>query len=398
MTVGTPSVALQSRPHPPWNPLKCTGTDLPTNLTILVKALAIVLLITNQALMLPDPWLPFVPGIDQLPPAPFQKALQVALVVGSLAIVFNRRVALSAVIVGSTMLLAVVSSKVYYANNKTFCGLMFLLAGLYQPGGPPFLRWQLALTYFGAGLNKALDPDWHSGVFFQNWAVQVLRHRAYIAADSALPPLVLGKLLSWGTILMELGAVPLLVVPRLQYWGVLANILFQSGLVLFTGDTFNLFFFGMTAASLSFITWPHAPVPVLYDPASQLARRSRRFLEACDIDRLFRWTAQTGGRAGLAVGDVGDRSAVQLEVGGTTYRGVQALRMIVLFNPLTYLALAGTVAGAAYLPDPDTARRLIVGGSLLILLPPLAWMADRIPAFGRKRVSGSATTGRAIAR
>ena len=60
------------------------------------------------------------------------------------------------------MLLAVVSSKAYYGINKTFCGLMFFFAGLYQPGGPNFIRWQLAITYFGAGLNKLLDPDWHS--------------------------------------------------------------------------------------------------------------------------------------------------------------------------------------------------------------------------------------------
>ena len=64
------------------------------------------------------------------------------------------------------MLLAVVSSKAYYGNNKTFCGLMLVLTGLHAPGTQPrFMRWQLAITYFGAGLNKLLDGDWHSGVF-----------------------------------------------------------------------------------------------------------------------------------------------------------------------------------------------------------------------------------------
>ena len=392
MSVGTNSVPLQSPPRPSWNPLKCAGTDLPMNLTILVKALAIVLLITNHARILPDPWLPFVPGIDLLPPVLFQKALQVVLVVGSLAIVFNRRVRLSSLIVGSTMLLAVVSSKAYYGNNRTFCGLMFLLAGLYQPGGPHFLRWQLALTYFGAGLNKALDPDWQSGVFFENWAVHVLRDPAYIAADSVLPALGLGKIMCWGTTVTELGSVPLLVVPRLHFWGNLANILFQSGLLLFTGSTFSLFFYGMTAASLSFVTWPHAPVAVLYDPASQLALRARRLLEAWDLDQLFRWTPQTAYRAALDVRDIGDQSAVQLLVGDKIYRGFQALRMIILFNPVTYFVLAGAVAGAMYLPAPGTVRRLIVGLSLLILLPPLAWMADTILGQGRKRVPRLAPT------
>ena len=227
--------------EPSWNPLKCTGTDLPRNLTILVKSLAIVLLVTNHARIMPDPWLPFIPGIDLIPPLLFQRALQIALVAGSLAIVFNRRVRLSSVIVGTTMLVAIVSSKDYYGNNKTFCGLMFLLAGLHQPDGPHFVRWQLALTYFGAGLNKALDGDWHSGVFFQNWAVNRLRHPWYIALDSKLPPLVLGKIMCWGTIGAELGVVPCLLIPQLYYWGNLANILFQSGLLLFTGDLHLVF-------------------------------------------------------------------------------------------------------------------------------------------------------------
>ena len=86
------------------------------------------------------------------------------------------------------MLLAVVSSKAYYGNNKTFCGLMFFLTGLYAPGTPPFVRWQLGITYFGAGLNKLLDGDWHTGVFFENWAVNRLHHSWYIALDSLLPP------------------------------------------------------------------------------------------------------------------------------------------------------------------------------------------------------------------
>jgi hypothetical protein len=92
------------------------------------------------------------------------------------------------------------------------------------------------------------------------------------------------------------------------------------------------------------------------------------------------------------VRDIGDQSAVQLQVGDKIYRGFQALRMIILFNPVTYFVLAGAVAGAMYLPAPGTARRLIVGLSLVILLPPLAWMADTILGQGRKRVPRLAPT------
>src|SRR5436305_4085587 len=153
--------------RPSWNPLKFRGTELPTELLILVKVLALVVLMVNHVRILPDPWLPFVPGIDRLPAVLFQRTLQTIFVISALALLFNRRVRLASLALGSTMLLSVVSSKAYYGNNKTFCGLMFFLAGLSAPGTRPFVRWQLGITYFGAGLNKLLDGDWHSGVFFE---------------------------------------------------------------------------------------------------------------------------------------------------------------------------------------------------------------------------------------
>ena len=283
-------IDTQQSSKPSWNPFRCSGVDLPVNLAILVKVLALVLLITNHVRLLPDPWLPFIPILDRVPPALFQRTLQTVFVLSALAIVFNRSIRRAALVLGAAMLLAVVSSKAYYGNNKTFCGLMLFLAGLYQPGGPPFLRWQLALTYFGAGLNKALDGDWHSGVFFENWAVNRLHQPLYIALDSMLPPLVLAKFMCWSTIITELATVPCLLIQRLYYWGILANIFFQSNLLLFTGTTFTLFFYGMTAASLAFVTWPSGSIPVLYNPRNKFGQGARRFFEPWDLDGRFLWT------------------------------------------------------------------------------------------------------------
>ncbi len=340
-----------------WNPLKCTGTDLPVNLTILVKVLAIVLLVTNHVRILPDPWLPFIPWIDLIPPVPFQRTLQVVFVISALGIVFNRHIRLSSLVLGATMLLAVVSSKAYYGNNKTFCGLLLFLAGLYKPGGPPFLRWQLAITYFGAGLNKALDGDWHTGVFFENWAVNRLHQSWYMALDSVLPPMVLARFMCWMTIVTELGTVPCILIPQLNYWAVLANIFFQSGLLLFTGTTFTLFFYSMTVASLAFVTWPEAQVTVLYDRVWV-----RRFFQSWDVDQRFHWTP-------------GDR--LQLAIGERRYTGFRALRMMVLLNPITYFAIAGSIAAFSDVPGPAALyRRLIVGACLVLLMPPLAWLGD----------------------
>ena len=74
---------------------------------------------------------------------------------------------ITAFLLGMSLLLSVLASKAYYGNNKTFCGLMLVLASLHQPGQSPWmLRLQMVIVYFGAGLNKLLDPDWRSGVFW----------------------------------------------------------------------------------------------------------------------------------------------------------------------------------------------------------------------------------------
>lgn len=348
---------------------------MPLNLTIMVKVLAIVVLLVNHVRILPDPWLPFIPGIDRIPPLLFQRALQTIFVLSAIAIVFNRRVRLASLMLGSTMLLAVVSSKAYYGNNKTFCGLMFFLVGLHKPGGPNFIKWQLAITYFGAGLNKALDPDWHSGVFFQNWAVNRLHHPWYIALDSKLPPMLLAKWMCWSTAVTELATVPCLLIPSLQYWAVLANIFFQSSLLLFTGTTFTLFFYSMTAASFSFFSWPAEPVPVFYDVENAVTQRVKSFFSAWDLDGLFRWEARQANHQGSLALLLGDRM----------YCGFRAVRMILLLNPVTYIVIAACIAALGdWSGEAILYRRLIVLISLVVLMPPLAWILDTLTG-GRNR-------------
>jgi len=364
---------------PSWNPLKCSGTDLPKNLTIMVKTLAIVVLVVNHVRILPDPWLPFIPYLDLFPPVLFQKTLQTLFLVSAIAIVFNRRLRLFSLIIGTTMLVAVVSSKAYYGNNKTFCGLMFLLAGLYKPGTPNFFRWQLAITYFGAGLNKLLDPDWHTGIFFENWAVNRLHQSWYIAINSRLPSFVLARFMCWSTIATELGIVPCLFVRQLNGLAVFSNVLFQASLCLFTGTTFTLFFYSMTACSLALVKWPDGLAPVFYDPKRKLSHAVRRFFTSWDQDKTFQWTPLESPPAG--------RSWIFLFVGKTVYSGFRAVQMIFLLNPITYFLLAALIAAVEGTPADVGAflRRVIVGGSLLLLTPPLAWVLDRFSGRGNPR-------------
>jgi predicted DCC family thiol-disulfide oxidoreductase YuxK len=367
---------------PSWNPFRCGGTEYPVNVLLTAKLIAFSLLITNHVRLLPDPFLPFVPGLDQIaPPAVFQRVLQVVFFLAALALMFNRRPRIASLVLGGSILLAVVSSKAYYGNNKTFAGLILFLTGLYEPGGPPWvLRAQFALVYFGAGLNKLLDPDWRSGLFMDHWAGVRLKNSVYLAARAWLPPMLLAQAMCWGTIVAELGASAAFLVRRWYPAGILVSLLFQSSLLLFTGDTFSMFFYGMQAALLIFVDWPTSPWLVIYDGDCGFCNRCKRWFERLDLEGLLDWRPfQSGAGKAFGISDAAASEQVYLVAGKKVYSGFRAIRRMLLFNPLTYFAIAFLIGA----PRGDFAyltiyRRVVVALLLAVLLPPFLPIGERL--------------------
>jgi hypothetical protein len=185
----------------------------------------------------------------------------------------------------------------------------------------------------------------------------------------------------WFTIVTELGVVPCLLLPSLYYWGALANILFQCGLLLYVGDTFTMFFYGMSSASFAFVDWPNQPMRVLYDPNRGFLQTVRKFLTWIDVDRQYLWTPSDASLNS----DANEASGVPLKLitERKTYTGCRALRMIVLYSPVTYIVIAAALASAGYSEGPALYRRILIGSVLVLLLPPLAWCSDYI--MGRAR-------------
>jgi predicted DCC family thiol-disulfide oxidoreductase YuxK len=353
----------------PWNPLSCSGA-LPVPLETMAKVIALALLLTNHVRLLPDPFLPFIPGLDSLMPgAIFQTALQTVFVASALALLFNRAPRVACLALGGSILLAVTASKAYYGNNKTFCGLMLLFAGLYEPGRAPWMhRAQLVVVYFGAGLNKLLDPDWRSGLFFEHWSSARLKQPVYLWASQALPPLVAGKIMSWTTIAAELGLAAALPFRRLWPGAIWVSILFHSGLLLFTGTTFTMFFYGMQASMLAFVEWPRGPATVIYDGDCGFCNKSRRWMERIDFERLFEWRAfQSGIGARFGIGNEALARRLHLVVGGRVYQGFRAFQMMLLYNPVTYLVMTALIAAPR--GEAPLYRRIVVTALLAFFFP-----------------------------
>jgi predicted DCC family thiol-disulfide oxidoreductase YuxK len=350
--------------HASWNPFRCGGTVLPVNLLVMCKALAIALLLTHHYTQLPTPFLPFIPGVDGIPPLLFQRTLQAVFVTTALTLLFNRSVRLSAFLLGATMLAGVLASRAYYGNNKTFCGLILVLTGLYERGRDPvLLRLQLVLVYLGAGLNKILDPDWQTGLFFNFWAVSRVRHPLYLALDRILPHLLLARAMSWFTIATELGLSMAFLVRRLFPVGIWVSLTLHAGMLLFTGSTFNMFFYGMTVSMLIFADWPASPVLILYDGDCGLCTRTKRWFERFDLEGMFRWRAyQSGAGSDFGISETDSARRLYLINGTRIYSGFSAFKMMVLWNPIAYLVTYMILAA----PGPGDSK--FRSGVVLILL------------------------------
>ena len=349
------------------NPLKLSELSLPPQVVLLCRLLALTLLLTNHQSQIQTPFLPFLDIFDSLPPAIFQYTLKTALVIGALGILFTRKTRTFATLTGITILLAVLSSRAYYGNNKTFAGLLLILSALSSQTGPPrLIQWQLALVYFGAGLNKILDPDWQSGQFFHHWATDRLGNPVYIWLSAQLPPLVAGKLFCWTSIAAELAIAVLTLIPRFHPAVIWGSGLFQSSLLLFTGDPFNLFFYSMQASLFAFARWPEKQLTVIWDGSCGFCRVTKEFLQKLDFDPLFNWRplqSGAGDQYGLTKEQL--RQALYAAGPGWLLRGYSAIRRMVIHLPLFAMTITAAIALS---PGPQT-RRAIVALVLLYLLP-----------------------------
>ncbi len=356
---------------PSWNPLRLSGTALPAPLLLAAKLIVITMLATGHVGTLPDPFLPFLPVFDRIGnPELFRRLLQVLFLAGSIALLLNRRVRLASLIVGVTMLVGIASSRIYWANNTFFCGAVLTLIGLHASERSVWLlRVQVALIYFGAGLNKILDPDWLSGQFFEHWAVENLEHDLYIRVSALLPPMVLSKLMGWATIATEFSLFVGFAVPRLWPFAIWLGILFHASMTVFTGITFVLFLYVAPAAYFAFARWPAGRTEVLYDGDCGFCARTKLWFEALDLENAFRWTAyQTGfgDRFGISRAALAKRLHIVVD-GERVSHGFRAFKTMLLTNPVTWFVLLAVLLSLHW--GPSWARSLILVGMIGFFLP-----------------------------
>jgi predicted DCC family thiol-disulfide oxidoreductase YuxK len=377
---------------PWWNPLRLSGTPLPVPVLLMAKLIAVALLLTNHQRLLPDPFLPFVSWLEPLSfSSNFQVAIKAVFIASALALILNCRVRTSAFVLGATILLSVVASKAYYGNNKTMCGILLVMAGMWERRfGTLFIRLQFSLVYFGAGLNKLLDPDWQSGQFFHHWATVRLKQPVYTGLAPMLPDLMLAKAFCFATIAVELALSSLWFIRPAWPRAIWLSLLFHAALLEFTGTTFTMFFYAMEAAVLAFVAWPRELI-VIYDGECGICNDIRRWWSKLDFDGAYLWRplqSDVGARFGIARAALEER--LHFVADGRVYAGFHACKMILLYNPVTSLLLVTMIA----LPPEDWRwwRRVAAGLALAFFLPAFNAVGERAYAWvarNRHRFSSS---------
>lgn len=330
-----------SRFNASHNPFRVTGTELPPNVLLMAKILAICFLLTGHWRAFPDHFVPFLPIFDQLgQPEMFRLALQVIFFIAAFSLLFNFHVRAASLALGLLLAVAILSSRPFFENNRAYTACLWILAGLQDSFRPAILlRYQVILLYFGAGLNKLLDADWRSGQFFETMTVSIGHQPLYIRISSVFPHLFLSKVMSWTVIILEFILPAGFVLNR--YVGLLVwlGAAYHTVLLLLVHTTFGMFYYATLASFLAFVDWP-LPALVL-SSSSRAGERIWRIFARFDLDHLFKFdfhevsfqgAGRNHGESAIA--------SLYLSAGGRVYAGLSALYMALVYNPLTYLVFA----------------------------------------------------------
>lgn len=377
---------------PSWNPLRNNTSDLPPHLVVLAKGFALFLLIktlffSGSFFRLREPYLPFISLFDLIGhPALVHLILQTGLYGAAVAILFNRNVRLFCFVAGSCILLSILSAKGSYSNNFSFTSFILLLVAVQMPGNnkSSWIRYQLAVLYLGASLNKLLDPDWQSGLFMNYWMnelpIPTFQHLAAL-----FPSMVVAKVISWFTIVAEASLGILALSNRFTSILIFCGIAFHFGLAVVTGRTFGWFFPMLVLSYLTIMPWPTTTIKVLYDGDCGFCERTKSFMKKLDFDNLFNWTAFqfASDHHGLTQDQLKDK--LHLIVDGKVLSGFKAFRAMVIYNPLSHLFFIILVAFFSPAGGFPTQVKILLGSLLLLVSPIFIPVGEAAYSFIAKR-------------
>ena len=318
-----------------WNPLRVTDTDLPPQLLLMAKVVVLGLVLKDYHLGFPDVFVPFFEWMEIFPAPWHRRAFKVAFIVFGTALMFNRAVRMNCLILGGLFVVATLSSKVYYRNAKVFVGVLLFLTGLQEKGKPPWMIWwQLAIMYFGAGLNKMLEVDWRTGQYFDHFLTHIYPSEAYRVIAPLLPGQWVARLMGCSIILAELSAGVMFTMSRFRPMAVWVGASVHIGAALLVVGDYGIFMTAVLASYLSCLPWPER-LDAAVDARGGWPWAPRVF-GALDQDRIIHWTEQP----------TEDGGGLTLTVWDQRWSGWKALGGLLIWTPAIYFIAVAVLTGS----------------------------------------------------
>jgi hypothetical protein len=309
-----------------WNPLRVTDTELPPQLLLMAKIVVVGLVLRNYHLGLPDVFAPFFEWMEIFPAPWYRRVLRMTFIVCGTALLLNRAVRTNCLILGSLFLVGTLSSKVYYRNAKVFVGLLLFLTGLQERGKPPWMIWwQLAIMYFGAGLNKLFEADWRTGQYFDHFLTAIYQSDVYQIIRHALPGMWVARLMCWSIIALELTAGVMFTIGRLRPTAVWLAASVHVGAALLVAGDYGIYVAAVLASYMSCISWPTG-LDASVDSRSRW-RAAKPIFSSLDQDHLVRWRNRSGSPPQLV-----------LRSRDRTWTDWSALGRLIMWTPALYFA------------------------------------------------------------
>lgn len=244
------------------NPFMVIGKAVAPELVLAVRMLSVYLLLTTEFPFNGNQgggrFYPVVGLFNQMgSDAQFNSGVRLLFLCGIALLLFSRFVRLGSLGVGLAFVTGLLSCQICISVAHLFTGCVFLCTAFSNDAtGTDLIRFQLAVLYLGADLNKISDTDWWTGASIETLLVTKHQIPAYISAASAFPPGFLSQITGIGVIVLQLGIAILLLRRRTVVYAMLLALVLHLPMVVLMQMTFGPFLFALVVAYGSLLTWP----------------------------------------------------------------------------------------------------------------------------------------------
>lgn len=244
------------------NPFYVKGKTVAPELVLAVRMLAVYLLLTGEFPFNGNQgggrFYPLIELLDQLgTDEQFNLGVRMLFLSGIGLLLFSRFVRIGALGVGLAFVTGLLSCQICISVAHLFTGCVFLCTALSNHiTGTDLVRFQLAVLYLGADLNKVFDPDWWSGASMETLLVTKHQIASYMKAASIFPRGFLSQMMGIGVIVLQISIAILLLRRATIIYAMLLALVLHLPMVLLMHMTFGPFLFALVTAYGSLLTWP----------------------------------------------------------------------------------------------------------------------------------------------